>query len=131
MSRARWEQQGKRTYAMGVCLLHRRPVKYEEGLRKGCVSRRRCKWFRGPNEGGPPPALPEDGSCPADLDGADEIEEEAEAQEKEYECDACGARFSEPAAGRESRGEFWGGPAYEETKCCPRCGAAGLMEVQA
>ncbi len=39
-----------RNYPMGVCLLHKRPVGYKEGRFKGCVSRRRCKWFRGPWE---------------------------------------------------------------------------------
>ena len=135
MSRTKWGWRPRKAHKMGICLLHRREVGYEEGKRKGCFSRRRCKWFRAPGES-LIAAVPEDGLCPAEsLDGFDEDPEEDEADEPHevvYECDCCGWQgheFAEFARNRESRSEFWGAPAYEETLCCPRCGSAGFIEV--
>ena len=139
MSRTKWGWRPRKAHKMGICLLHRREVGYEEGKRKGCFSRRRCKWFRAPGES-LIAAVPEDGLCPAEADEDKEPEaEEDEAGPREiiyeeviYECDCCGwrtkTRGHEFARNWESRGEFWGAPAYEETLCCPRCGSAGLME---
>lgn len=131
MSRGKWGWRPRKAHKMGICLLHRREVGYEEGKRKGCFSRRRCKWFRAPGES-LIAAIPEDGLCPAEpIDGFDEDPEEDEADEPHevvYECDCCGYKTTEPAHGREGRGEFWGAAAYEDTACCPRCGSAGLME---
>lgn len=112
MSRSKGRRRGKRVYAMGVCLLHGRPVTYMEGRRKGCVSRRHCKWFRGPNEPAP------------------EIVEETmiEPDEKWYECQSCGAIFQEPGSFEEDRGEAFGFPARERVSGCPRCGG-GYIEI--
>lgn len=132
MSRGKWGWRPRKAHKMGICLLHRREVGYEEGKRKGCFSRRRCKWFRAPGES-LIAAVPEDAACPVEADEDEEPEaEEDEAGPRQivYECDCCGFRTSEPAQGREGRGEFWGAPAYEETLCCPRCGSAGLMEYR-
>jgi len=38
-------------------------------------------------------------------------------------CEDCGERFSSPKMVSESRGEFWGSPAYEEVPYCPYCGS--------
>lgn len=133
MSRGKWGWRPRKAHKMGICLLHRREVGYEEGKRKGCFSRRRCKWFRAPGES-LIAAVPEDAACPVEADEDEEPEaEEDEANEAGprevvYECDCCGWQGHEPAQGREGRGEFWGVPAYESVTCCPRCGSAGLME---
>ena len=39
-----------------------------------------------------------------------------------FVCTECGATFDEPRAVEESRGEFWGFPAYETMYYCPFCG---------
>ena len=36
-------------------------------------------------------------------------------------CYDCGAYFDEPKEVRESRGEFWGAPAFETMYYCPYC----------
>lgn len=38
-----------------------------------------------------------------------------------YKCLDCGEVFDEPEKRKEYRGEFWGTPAYEEVRGCPRC----------
>lgn len=38
-----------------------------------------------------------------------------------YVCNDCGIKFDEPAQWQESRGEYWGTPAYETTYGCPIC----------
>ena len=39
-----------------------------------------------------------------------------------YQCCDCGQFFDEPAFWEESRGEWWGMPAYETVSGCPHCG---------
>ena len=39
-------------------------------------------------------------------------------------CLDCGEIFEEPRKVRESRGEFWGAPCYEEWWGCPHCSGA-------
>ena len=43
-------------------------------------------------------------------------------------CNDCGRQFIEPKAYRESRGEFWGFPAYETIYLCPACGGDDFEE---
>jgi len=38
-------------------------------------------------------------------------------------CHNCGETFDEPKIVYESRGEFWGTPAYEPMAYCPACGS--------
>ena len=38
-----------------------------------------------------------------------------------YKCEACGGLFEHPKMIAESRGEFWGFPAYEEIPYSPCC----------
>ena len=38
-----------------------------------------------------------------------------------YKCDCCGELFDEPIVIRESRGEYWGFPCYEELTVSPCC----------
>lgn len=38
-----------------------------------------------------------------------------------YKCYDCGVIFETLAEWRESRGEFWGSPAYERVVGCPCC----------
>ncbi len=42
---------------------------------------------------------------------------------KKYRCSDCGNIFAEDEIEtvRESRGEFWGAPAYETVSVCPYC----------
>ena len=40
-----------------------------------------------------------------------------------YKCNCCGKKFDHPRAVEESRGEFWGMPAYETMYYCPICGS--------
>ena len=39
-----------------------------------------------------------------------------------YRCIDCEQEFDEPEKVQESRGEFWGMPAYETVYYCPYCG---------
>lgn len=39
-----------------------------------------------------------------------------------YKCYDCKREFDEPKRVEESRGEFWGMPAYETMYYCPYCG---------
>lgn len=39
-----------------------------------------------------------------------------------YKCYECGKQFDEYKTVWESRGEFWGVPAYEPMDVCPYCG---------
>ena len=39
-----------------------------------------------------------------------------------FHCLECGELFGTPHIVRESRGEFWGAPCYEDVGCCPYCG---------
>lgn len=48
---------------------------------------------------------------------------------KHYICGYCGGEFGRPVVRRESQGECFGFPAWEEVRCCPWCGATGYMEV--
>ena len=47
-----------------------------------------------------------------------------------FKCCECGAVFHEDDAGtyKESRGEFWGEPCYEELMCCPECSCEDIEE---
>lgn len=38
-----------------------------------------------------------------------------------FHCIDCGIDFDEPAQWQESRGEYWGTPAYETCYSCPFC----------
>lgn len=38
-----------------------------------------------------------------------------------YRCNNCGTVFEEPLYEKESRGEFWGSPSYEDMYYCPYC----------
>lgn len=38
-----------------------------------------------------------------------------------WQCNDCGLIFEVPKRWKESRGEFWGQPAYEEVSGCPHC----------
>ena len=40
-----------------------------------------------------------------------------------FRCGDCENEFNEPKIIRESRGEFWGMPAYEDIGVCPYCGS--------
>lgn len=122
MSRTKWYFRPNRAYPMGICLHHKREIFYDEGRAKGCVSRRRCKWFRGPTEA-TLTSIPEDTSCPAEEEWEYE-EPEEDMRERLYECQSCGFRFEEPAPHREPC-EGYG---YEEVWGCPRCGG-GYIEV--
>ena len=44
-----------------------------------------------------------------------------------YRCIDCEQEFDEPEEVQESRGEFWGMPAYETMYYCPYCGG-DIME---
>lgn len=90
MSRTKWYYRPNRAYAMGICLHHRRPILYDEGRAKGCVSRRRCKWFRGPNEGTPAEVM-EATSCPAEEEEEEEWEEEDDKGQLHYQRDTLSA----------------------------------------
>lgn len=45
-------------------------------------------------------------------------------------CDNCGREFEEPITIKESRGEFWGMPAYEDIWVCPYCEDDSFYEVE-
>ena len=45
-----------------------------------------------------------------------------------YKCLDCGRVFEEPASWDESRGEFWGMPAYETVSGCPYCNSGDYEE---
>lgn len=47
-----------------------------------------------------------------------------------FRCNNCGCEFDEPKRVKESRGEFWGAPAYETMYCCPSCGSDDLEEQE-
>lgn len=40
-----------------------------------------------------------------------------------FKCGDCGKTFTEPRIEHESRGEYWGMPAYEDVAICPYCGS--------
>ena len=40
-----------------------------------------------------------------------------------FKCGDCEMLFDEPETVRESRGEFYGMPAYEDISICPYCGS--------
>ena len=40
-----------------------------------------------------------------------------------FKCGDCSKTFTEPRIEHESRGEFWGMPAYEDVATCPYCGS--------
>lgn len=48
---------------------------------------------------------------------------------RRFVCLDCGREFDEPKAVQESRGEFWGVPAYETMYYCPYCNG-DFEEVQ-
>lgn len=43
-------------------------------------------------------------------------------------CLECGRIFEEPKLIKESRGEFWGAPCYEEWPGCPFCYCGNIEE---
>ena len=45
-----------------------------------------------------------------------------------FKCRDCGAYFQECEEVSESRGEFWGMPAYETMCYCPECGSDDFDE---
>ena len=47
-----------------------------------------------------------------------------------FKCNDCGRTFEEPKEYRESRGEFWGFPAYETIWLCPCCGGQDFEEYR-
>ena len=47
-----------------------------------------------------------------------------------FKCGDCGKTFNEPDLVRESRGEFWGMPAYEDMYYCPHCGSDFIDKVE-
>lgn len=46
-----------------------------------------------------------------------------------FECNDCGALFTEPETYRKCMGEFWGMPAYEEFGRCPECRSDDFEEM--
>ena len=44
-------------------------------------------------------------------------------------CLDCRCQFDEPERVEESRGEFWGTPAYETMLYCPNCGSESFYET--
>lgn len=46
-----------------------------------------------------------------------------------YICQCCGGRFETPVLWRESRGEYFGYPVYEEVLGCPYCGGSYENEL--
>lgn len=40
-----------------------------------------------------------------------------------FKCGDCGETFIKPRIQRESRGKYWGMPAYEDVATCPYCGS--------
>lgn len=47
---------------------------------------------------------------------------------REYKCYDCGAEFDEYEEVSESRGEFWGMPAYETMAYCPICHSENFFD---
>ena len=49
-----------------------------------------------------------------------------------YKCNDCECEFdeSEIAHWKESRGEFWGQPCYEEMCGCPNCHSGDIEEIK-
>ena len=47
-----------------------------------------------------------------------------------FRCNCCGNIFEEPKLVMESRGEFWGSPAYESMYYCPFCGDEDFEEYR-
>ena len=45
-------------------------------------------------------------------------------------CRDCGSKFEDPKRVKESRGEFWGAPAYEDCWYCPECGSDDYDEAK-
>lgn len=45
-------------------------------------------------------------------------------------CLNCGELFDEPKRVMESRGEFWGMPAYEPMYYCPYCGSDEMIDEE-
>lgn len=46
-----------------------------------------------------------------------------------FYCNHCKSVFDEPKEELESRGEFWGAPAYESMYYCPCCGDDDYDEI--
>lgn len=46
-----------------------------------------------------------------------------------FYCEHCGKEFEFPKAVEESRGEFWGMPAFETMYYCPYCGDDDYAEI--
>lgn len=46
-----------------------------------------------------------------------------------YKCNCCGKTFEHPACVSESRGEFWGMPAFEDVYYCPFCDSEDYDDV--
>ena len=53
-----------------------------------------------------------------------------EVQKMRFKCRDCGAYFDEYEEVQESRGEFWGMPAYETMCYCPECGSDDFDEAE-
>lgn len=47
-----------------------------------------------------------------------------------FKCNDCGSKFYQPEDVYESRGEFWGMPAYEVMYYCPICGSEDFDECE-
>lgn len=45
-------------------------------------------------------------------------------------CNECGHEFYSPKIEYESRGEYWGVPAYEPVGYCPNCDGDDFEEVE-
>lgn len=46
-----------------------------------------------------------------------------------FKCYECEKLFENPKRVSESRGEFWGMPAYEDVYYCPNCGSEAFGEI--
>jgi len=47
-----------------------------------------------------------------------------------YKCEECKFVFERPDVWKESRGEFWGMPAFEEVTGCPNCNSGDFEEYK-
>ena len=47
-----------------------------------------------------------------------------------FKCGDCERLFDKPEIVRESRGEFWGMPAYEDVAICPYCGSEFIDTIE-
>lgn len=47
-----------------------------------------------------------------------------------FVCEDCGRPFGHPKIIKESRGEYWGIPCFEDVGVCPHCGSGDFFEVE-